>query len=51
VSLILRDKEVDITIGLTRIIIMLYERNGIKFLWPVLRQCPTGGNIMGIMGE
>uniref|UniRef100_A0A8C8JCB4 Uncharacterized protein n=1 Tax=Oncorhynchus tshawytscha TaxID=74940 RepID=A0A8C8JCB4_ONCTS len=51
VSLILRDKEVDITIGLTRIIIMLYERNGIKFLWPVLRQRPTGDNIMGIMGE
>uniref|UniRef100_A0A8C7NXM6 Inter-alpha-trypsin inhibitor heavy chain H3-like n=1 Tax=Oncorhynchus mykiss TaxID=8022 RepID=A0A8C7NXM6_ONCMY len=48
VSLILRDKEVDITIGLTRIIIMLYERNGISFLWPVLRQRPTGGNIMGI---
>nr|XP_046196188.1 inter-alpha-trypsin inhibitor heavy chain H4-like isoform X2 [Oncorhynchus gorbuscha] len=51
VSLILRDKEVDITIGLTRIIIMLYERNGIKFLWPVLRQRPTGGNIMGIMAR
>ncbi|XP_071017603.1 inter-alpha-trypsin inhibitor heavy chain H3-like isoform X1 [Oncorhynchus clarkii lewisi] len=51
VSLILRDKEVDITIGLTRIIIMLYERNGIKFLWPVLRQRPTGGNIMGIVAR
>uniref|UniRef100_A0AAZ3PS88 Inter-alpha-trypsin inhibitor heavy chain H3-like n=1 Tax=Oncorhynchus tshawytscha TaxID=74940 RepID=A0AAZ3PS88_ONCTS len=51
VSLILRDKEVDITIGLTRIIIMLYERNGIKFLWPVLRQRPTGDNIMGIMAR
>ncbi|XP_052329774.1 inter-alpha-trypsin inhibitor heavy chain H3-like isoform X2 [Oncorhynchus keta] len=51
VSLILWDKEVDITIGLTRIIIMLYERNGIKFLWPVLRQRPTGGNIMGIMAR
>ncbi|XP_014023086.1 inter-alpha-trypsin inhibitor heavy chain H3 isoform X2 [Salmo salar] len=48
VSLILRDKEVDITIGSTRIIIMLYERNGIKFLWPALRQRPTGDNIMGI---
>ncbi|XP_064859207.1 inter-alpha-trypsin inhibitor heavy chain H3-like isoform X1 [Oncorhynchus nerka] len=51
VSLILRDKEVDITIGLTRIIIMLYERNGIKFLWPVLRQRPTGDNIIGIMAR
>ncbi|XP_020339414.2 inter-alpha-trypsin inhibitor heavy chain H3 isoform X2 [Oncorhynchus kisutch] len=51
VSLILRDKEVDINIGLTRIIIMLYERNGIKFLWPVLRQHPTGDNIMGIMAR
>ncbi|XP_021466167.2 inter-alpha-trypsin inhibitor heavy chain H3 isoform X5 [Oncorhynchus mykiss] len=51
VSLILRDKEVDITIGLTRIIIMLYERNGISFLWPVLRQRPTGGNIMGIVAR
>ncbi|XP_064823902.1 inter-alpha-trypsin inhibitor heavy chain H4-like isoform X2 [Oncorhynchus masou masou] len=51
VSLILRDKEVDITIGLTQIIIMLYERNGIKFLWPALRQRPTGGNIMGIVAR
>ncbi|KAM9525317.1 inter-alpha-trypsin inhibitor heavy chain H3-like [Salvelinus alpinus] len=51
VSLILRDKEVDITIGSTQIIIMLYERNGIKFLWPTLRQRPTGGNIMGIVAH
>ncbi|XP_029549178.1 inter-alpha-trypsin inhibitor heavy chain H3 [Salmo trutta] len=51
VSLILRDKEVDITIGSTRIIIMLYERNGIKFLWPALRQRPTGDNIMGIVAR
>ncbi|KAK6321033.1 hypothetical protein J4Q44_G00080090 [Coregonus suidteri] len=51
VSLILRDKEMDITIGSTRIIIMLYERNGIKFLWPVLMQRPTGDNIIGIVAR
>uniref|UniRef100_A0A8C8G148 Inter-alpha-trypsin inhibitor heavy chain H3 n=1 Tax=Oncorhynchus tshawytscha TaxID=74940 RepID=A0A8C8G148_ONCTS len=51
VSLILRDKEMDVTIASTRVVIMLYKRNGIKFLWPVLRQRPTGENIIGIMGE
>ncbi|CAB1315394.1 unnamed protein product [Coregonus sp. 'balchen'] len=39
----------DITIRSTRIIIMLYERNGIKFLWAVLRQRLTGDNIIGII--
>jgi hypothetical protein len=51
VSLILRDKEMDVTIASTRVVIMLYKRNGIKFLWPVLRQRPTGDNIIGLMGE
>ncbi|XP_045079699.1 inter-alpha-trypsin inhibitor heavy chain H3-like [Coregonus clupeaformis] len=51
VSLILRDKEMDITIGSIRVIIMLYEGNGIKFLWPVLRQRPAGDNIVGIMAR
>ncbi|XP_029538240.1 inter-alpha-trypsin inhibitor heavy chain H3-like isoform X3 [Oncorhynchus nerka] len=49
VSLILRDKEMDVTIASTRVVIMLYKRNGIKFLWPVLRQRPTGDNIIGLM--
>ncbi|XP_055766838.1 inter-alpha-trypsin inhibitor heavy chain H3-like isoform X1 [Salvelinus fontinalis] len=51
VSLILRDKEMDVTIASTRVVIMLYRRNGIKFLWPVLRQRPTGDNIIGIMAR
>ncbi|XP_021466168.2 uncharacterized protein LOC110528434 [Oncorhynchus mykiss] len=51
VSLILLDKAMDIIIGLTPIIIMLYKGNGIKFMWPVLRQRPTGDNIMGIMAH
>ncbi|CDQ81816.1 unnamed protein product [Oncorhynchus mykiss] len=51
VSLILLDKAMDIIIGLTSIIIMLYKGNGIKFMWPVLRQRPTGDNIMGIMAH
>lgn len=42
-SLILSDKEMDITIGSTRVIIM--------FRWPVLRQHPTGYNIMGIIAR
>uniref|UniRef100_A0A673Y802 Uncharacterized protein n=1 Tax=Salmo trutta TaxID=8032 RepID=A0A673Y802_SALTR len=43
VSLILSDKEMDITIGSTWVIIM--------FRWPVLRQHPTGYNIMGIIAR
>ncbi|KAL0978028.1 hypothetical protein UPYG_G00164980 [Umbra pygmaea] len=51
VSLILQDKDMDITIGSTWVNIMLYEKNGIKFLWPILRQRPTGDNITGIMAR
>ncbi|XP_034143447.1 inter-alpha-trypsin inhibitor heavy chain H3-like isoform X2 [Esox lucius] len=51
VSLILRDKEMDITTGSTRVIIMLYERDGNVFLWPVLRERPKGDNITGIMAR
>ncbi|XP_034143445.1 inter-alpha-trypsin inhibitor heavy chain H3-like isoform X2 [Esox lucius] len=51
VSLIIRDKEMDVTMGSTRVIIMLYERDGNVFLWPVLRQRPTGDNISGIMAR
>ncbi|XP_013987448.1 inter-alpha-trypsin inhibitor heavy chain H3 isoform X1 [Salmo salar] len=51
VSLILRDKEMDVNIASTRVVIMLYKRNGITFLWPVLRQRPTGDNIIGIMAH
>ncbi|KAK6319558.1 hypothetical protein J4Q44_G00107690 [Coregonus suidteri] len=51
VSLFLRDREMDVTIASTRVIIMFYKRNGIKFLWPVLRQRTTGDNITGIMAR
>ncbi|KAJ7999734.1 hypothetical protein DPEC_G00197480 [Dallia pectoralis] len=51
VSLILQDKQMDVTIGSTTVVIMLYEKNGKMFLWPVLRQRPTGDNITGIMAR
>nr|XP_057921447.1 inter-alpha-trypsin inhibitor heavy chain H3-like isoform X3 [Doryrhamphus excisus] len=43
-----RDKEVDITAGETRLLILLHGKNGQEFLWPTLRQHPSG-NAEGIL--
>ncbi|KAM6980760.1 inter-alpha-trypsin inhibitor heavy chain H3-like [Aplochiton taeniatus] len=49
VTLILRDTEVDVSIGDTRMLILFYNLNGVGLLWPVLRQRPSGNNIQGIL--
>ncbi|KAM4613758.1 inter-alpha-trypsin inhibitor heavy chain H3 [Polymixia lowei] len=49
VTLILRDKEIDISVGDTRVVVLLHERQGVKFLWPALRQFPSATNIEGLL--
>ncbi|CAN9511769.1 unnamed protein product [Ophioblennius macclurei] len=48
-TVIIRAKEIDIAAGDTRIIIIVHEQAGRKFLWPVLRQKPSVTNIEGIL--
>lgn len=49
--MIKRDKEVDIAVGDTRIVILIHQHAGKDFLWPVLRQWPSNSSITGILGE
>lgn len=48
--MIKRDQEIDVTAGDTRMVILLHEKNGRKFLWPVLRLKPSDSNAEGILG-
>ncbi|XP_071388206.1 inter-alpha-trypsin inhibitor heavy chain H3-like [Centroberyx affinis] len=48
-TLILRDKEMDITAGDVRVVILLHERRGEKFLWPAMRQFQSGNNTDGLL--
>ncbi|KAL7407146.1 hypothetical protein ABVT39_004002 [Epinephelus coioides] len=44
-----RDKEIDVTAGDTRIVILIHVKDGTKFLWPVVRQQPSDNNAEGIL--
>ncbi|XP_037626144.1 inter-alpha-trypsin inhibitor heavy chain H3-like isoform X2 [Sebastes umbrosus] len=48
-TVIRRDKEVDVAAGDTRMVFLIHEKDGIKFLWPVLRQQPSDNNATGIL--
>lgn len=49
-TVIRRDKEIDVMAGDTRMVILLHEKNGKEFLWPVLRQKPSNSSAEGILG-
>uniref|UniRef100_A0A8C9ZUR7 Inter-alpha-trypsin inhibitor heavy chain H3-like n=1 Tax=Sander lucioperca TaxID=283035 RepID=A0A8C9ZUR7_SANLU len=49
-TVIRRDKEIDVGAGDTRMVIYIHEKDGVEFLWPVLRQQPLDNNITGIIG-
>nr|XP_033483127.1 inter-alpha-trypsin inhibitor heavy chain H3-like isoform X1 [Epinephelus lanceolatus] len=48
-TVIRQDKEIDVTAGDTRIVILIHVKDGTKFLWPVLRQQPSDNNTEGIL--
>ncbi|XP_074492256.1 inter-alpha-trypsin inhibitor heavy chain H3-like isoform X6 [Sebastes fasciatus] len=48
-TVIRRDKEVDVAAGDTRMVFLIHEKDGVKFLWPVLRQQPSDNNATGIL--
>lgn len=51
VTVIRRDKEIDIAVGDTRILLLIHAHAGKEFLWPVLRQRPSDSNAAGFLGE
>ncbi|XP_019736232.1 inter alpha-trypsin inhibitor, heavy chain 4-like isoform X2 [Hippocampus comes] len=51
VTVIKQDMEVDITVGDIRLIILLHENSGEKFLWPVLRQRSSDVDAEGILAQ
>ncbi|XP_039468571.1 inter-alpha-trypsin inhibitor heavy chain H3-like [Oreochromis aureus] len=49
VTVIMRNNEIDIAAGDVRLVILVHEKNSIKFLWPVLRQHPSANNTDGLL--
>ncbi|XP_039908047.1 inter-alpha-trypsin inhibitor heavy chain H3-like isoform X4 [Simochromis diagramma] len=49
VTVIVRNNEIDVATGDMRMVIIVHENNGPKFLWPVLRQRPSDNNAEGLL--
>ncbi|XP_069559435.1 inter-alpha-trypsin inhibitor heavy chain H3-like [Brachyistius frenatus] len=49
VTVIRRGKEIDVAVGDTRMVILVHEKDGKEFLWPVLRQLQSANNTEGIL--
>ncbi|XP_030277140.1 inter-alpha-trypsin inhibitor heavy chain H3 isoform X2 [Sparus aurata] len=49
VTVIKRDKEIDVAAGDTRLLILIHNRGQKEFLWPVLRQLPSDPSATGIL--
>nr|XP_040060986.1 inter-alpha-trypsin inhibitor heavy chain H4-like isoform X4 [Gasterosteus aculeatus aculeatus] len=48
-TLFSREKEIDVAVGDTRMVILIHKENGKDFLWPILRQRPLDDNVSGIL--
>ncbi|XP_073732399.1 uncharacterized protein [Misgurnus anguillicaudatus] len=51
IILILRDNEMDVTIGSIRVVIVLHKKRGDVFLWPAVWQQPKNVTLAGILGK
>ncbi|XP_065096920.1 inter-alpha-trypsin inhibitor heavy chain H3-like isoform X6 [Paramisgurnus dabryanus] len=51
IILILRDNEMDVTIGNIRVVIVLHKKDGDVFLWPAVWQQPKDVTLAGILGK
>ncbi|XP_044029501.1 inter-alpha-trypsin inhibitor heavy chain H3-like isoform X2 [Siniperca chuatsi] len=49
VTVIRRDKEIDVAAGDTRMVILIHEQGDKEFIWPVLRQQPSDDTVTGIL--
>ncbi|XP_008284537.1 inter-alpha-trypsin inhibitor heavy chain H3-like [Stegastes partitus] len=44
-----RDKEIDVAAGDVRLILLIHNKNGDEFLWPVIRQKPNATDTEGLL--
>ncbi|KAL7843744.1 hypothetical protein AOLI_G00252560 [Acnodon oligacanthus] len=51
VAVILREDEMDVTMGTVRVVFFRHKKDGKKFLWPAVQQQPKNVNIQGILGK
>ncbi|XP_022538293.2 inter-alpha-trypsin inhibitor heavy chain H3 isoform X2 [Astyanax mexicanus] len=51
ITLILRKKELDVSVGSLRVVFLRHEENGEAFLWPAVRQQPKDVSLQGILGK
>ncbi|XP_073732393.1 inter-alpha-trypsin inhibitor heavy chain H3 isoform X1 [Misgurnus anguillicaudatus] len=51
IILILRDNEMDVTIGSIRVVIVLHKKRKDVFLWPAVWQQPKNVTLSGILGK
>ncbi|XP_036414962.1 inter-alpha-trypsin inhibitor heavy chain H3-like isoform X3 [Colossoma macropomum] len=51
VSLILKNDELNVTMGTVRVVFLLHKKDGDVFLWPAVRQLPQGITLQGILGK
>ncbi|XP_051531656.1 inter-alpha-trypsin inhibitor heavy chain H3-like isoform X1 [Myxocyprinus asiaticus] len=51
VSLVVRENEMDVTMGNIGVIILLHKKNGNMFLWPAIFEYPKNVNLTGILGK
>ncbi|XP_054883457.1 inter-alpha-trypsin inhibitor heavy chain H3-like isoform X2 [Poeciliopsis prolifica] len=48
-TVIMRVKEIDVVVEDVRLVILVHEKDGNKFLWPVLRQTPSANDTEGFL--
>ncbi|KAK5602475.1 hypothetical protein CRENBAI_010956 [Crenichthys baileyi] len=48
-TVIRRDKEIDVAVEDVRLVILVHEKDGDKFLWPALRLKPSANNTEGLL--
>ncbi|XP_047204521.1 inter-alpha-trypsin inhibitor heavy chain H3-like isoform X2 [Girardinichthys multiradiatus] len=48
-TVIRRDKEIDVAVEDVRLVILVHEKDGNKFLWPALRLKPSAHNLEGLL--
>ncbi|XP_030586073.1 inter-alpha-trypsin inhibitor heavy chain H3-like [Archocentrus centrarchus] len=48
-TVIMRNKEIDVAAGDMRLVVLVHEKNGNKLLWPVVRQHPSASDAEGLL--
>lgn len=50
-TVVVNNKKIHVTAGKMRLVILVHEKNGNKFLWPVLKKHRSANDSEGLLGE